>query len=225
MCFWVASSPPPRPAIPADTANARIRIRVGLMPIDCAAVSLPRSAARNRPVVPLRTRITKNDDGDQDHDAQQQERAVVDEPDRARHPHRARAAAHPAERHDHRLEHERDRERAERQEDAAEPEQRHRDDRTDERGDEGADEHRREHRAARRRTRAGRSRTRRSPANVAWASEISPAMPVMTVIESRITEKITAVVKMLTQRLVERGHREDQHDPARPPGRRSASRA
>ena len=40
------SSPPPRPAIPAESANATIFAFAGLMPIDCAAVSLPRSASR-----------------------------------------------------------------------------------------------------------------------------------------------------------------------------------
>ena len=96
MCFCVASSPPPSPATPADTANARIRIRVGLTPIDCAAVSLPRSAARNCPVVPRRTKITKTDATTSTTTHKQEEGAVVGEADRARHPHRARAAAHPA---------------------------------------------------------------------------------------------------------------------------------
>ena len=41
-----AQSPPPRPAMPADTANIVIRSSVGLTPIDSAAVSLPRNAAR-----------------------------------------------------------------------------------------------------------------------------------------------------------------------------------
>ncbi len=37
-----------------------IRNAVALMPIDAAAVSLPRIAAKNRPVDPLRIRITAN---------------------------------------------------------------------------------------------------------------------------------------------------------------------
>src|SRR5680860_365147 len=56
--FCVASSPPPSPAIPAETANARMRARAGLIPIDWAATSLPRNASRNRPVVPLRMSTT-----------------------------------------------------------------------------------------------------------------------------------------------------------------------
>ena len=51
------------------------------------------------------------------------------------------------------------------------------------------------------------------PANVAWHSEIWPAMPVMTVIDRKITEKMTAVVKMLSPALVERRHGEHEHDP------------
>ncbi len=46
MPVLIDSSPPPRPAMPADSANATILAFAGLIPIDCAAVSLPRSASR-----------------------------------------------------------------------------------------------------------------------------------------------------------------------------------
>ena len=98
-------------------------------------------------------------------------------------------AADPAELHDHVLEEERERERRQRQEDAAEPQHREREQRADDRRDERADEHRDEHRTRRAASRAARSRTRRSPANVAWHSEISPAMPVITVIDRKMIDE------------------------------------
>ena len=45
----------------ADTAKATIRARAAEMPIDAAATSLPRRAARVRPIVPSRSCITTID--------------------------------------------------------------------------------------------------------------------------------------------------------------------
>src|SRR3954470_24755096 len=57
-CVYVTISPPPSPAIAADSANATMRARRWLIPIDDAATSLPRIASSERPVVPPRTQIT-----------------------------------------------------------------------------------------------------------------------------------------------------------------------
>ena len=131
--------------MPAESANATTRgCAPALMPIAVAAVSLPRSASRYRPVVPRRTRITRvPTDGEHRH-AEEEERVVVRRTNSgSRDVERERAAADPAERHEDAVEHQRERERGEREVDAAEPQHRDREQRADDRGEHRADEHRR----------------------------------------------------------------------------------
>ncbi len=57
----MVSSAPPSPAMNADTTNAVIRARAGEIPIDWEATALPRSARRVWPTVPSRMRTTANE--------------------------------------------------------------------------------------------------------------------------------------------------------------------
>ena len=57
----MANRAPPKPAMAAETAKAVTRARTGEMPIDSAAISLPRRARNTRPVVPSRSWITKTE--------------------------------------------------------------------------------------------------------------------------------------------------------------------
>ena len=133
-------SPPPSPAIAAESANATIRVRRWLMPIDAAATSLPRiassdAAGRAAPHPDHRDAHEREDDQRQ-HEVGLVALAEVDRTEhRAGHDQDLRAAADPAELQHDLVEEERERERRERQEDAAEPHHRDREQRADDRGD------------------------------------------------------------------------------------------
>ena len=93
---YEAIRPPPSPAIAAESAKATMRVRVRLMPIDEAATSLPRTASRYRPVVPLRTQMTMTLDDDQDDERQDEERPIVVRRAEVERPDRAAGAPRPA---------------------------------------------------------------------------------------------------------------------------------
>ena len=100
--------------------------------------------------------------------------------------------------------------RGEREEDAAEPQRRDREQRADRGGEHRADEHRQEHRQARTRATSCAVANPPTAANVAWHSEIWPAMPVITVIERKITPKTTALVTISEPEGVEREQADEE---------------
>ena len=93
---WIESRPPPSPAMPADSANATICERTGLMPIDCG-----RDLAPAQRVEVVAGRAPSHDDHDDTDDGEQQqreqeERLVVREVERADHRCAARGRGLPA---------------------------------------------------------------------------------------------------------------------------------
>ena len=119
---------------------------------------------------------------------------------RARDRERDRPTAHPVEGNEDAVEHQRERERREREVDPAEPERGDGQQRADHRGEHGADEHRQQRRAGPALATSWAVANPPTAAKVAWQSEICPAMPVITVIDRKITPKTTAFVTIRSQK-------------------------